>query len=134
MAVSLIKGVFLTNNSRIKNLSLHGYEVHCFPELDALEILVKTRDLIHKGHRLLTHPLHSSLKPNETPFRTSLISLEPGNAVDSESLLLIESAVHSYEKFLKDRELHQLSEKNLQDFALIDFDLMRQAVGVQDLA
>ncbi len=125
---SLVRGVFLTNNPRIHELAEQGYKVQCFPKLEGLDILVKIRDLVHKGHKLLTHPLHSSLKPNETPFRTCLLTREPEKAVDSESLLLIETAIHSYEKFLKDGKIRNLSEENRKDFSLIDFDLMRQAV------
>ena len=94
------------------------------------DVLLAARDLVHKGSRLLTHPLMGSLKPNETPYRTIALS-EPEGDLDVDSLLLIENAIASYEKFARvtrpDRG-ENTPESMLADFRLIDLSLIESAL------
>jgi hypothetical protein len=55
--------------------------------------------MIHKGAKLITHPLMGSIKPNETPFRSIIVSEGEGTSLDIESLVIIESSIASAEKF-----------------------------------
>ena len=41
------------------------------------EVLLKTRDLIHTIHKLLTPSAGISLKPSQTPYRTILYTMKP---------------------------------------------------------
>lgn len=96
-----------------------------------LETLKKARDYVHAGAVLLTHPLTSSLKPNETPYKTILLDRKEGK-VDFDSLELIENAVSSAEKFLADRPRRAWPEKILADFQLIDYDIIKDSVNLYE--
>ena len=94
------------------------------------DVLIEARDLIHQGHRLLTHPLMGSLKPNETPYRTVAVSSETG-PLDLDSLQLIENAVETFDKFARvtrpDRGVNT-PERMLADFRMIDLSLIESAL------
>jgi len=100
-----------------------------FVEGSAMEVYKKTRNLIHRGHRLLTHPLMSSIKPNETPYRTVLVTQKSFPELDLQSIHYIEEAIQSTEKFLKDFGVPAWTEKVLEDFQLIDYDLISHAIS-----
>lgn len=100
-----------------------------FTEGGLMDVLTLVRDYIHKGHKLLTHPLSGSVKPNETPFKTILISKDGGKTIDMDSLLLIESGIHAADKFIRDRKTPNWPEPLLEDFRLIDYDLIYNALN-----
>ena len=118
----------ITNNPMSKEKFESNYEV-VFIQGTMMDILKKVRDNIHEGHKLLTHPLMSSIKPNETPYRTICISKEKLRNVDLQSLSIIEESIMSTEKFLNDFKTPQWNEKILLDFQLIDSDLIYHAIN-----
>lgn len=125
----MIEPLFIvTNNPMSKEKFEKKYRVE-FIDAPQLDILKKVRDYIHKGNRLLTHPLMGSVKPNETPYRTVCVSIEVVNGVDLQSLEIIENSLATTEKFLKDFNTPQWSEKILADFQLIDSDLIDHAIN-----
>ncbi|WP_346890300.1 GrdX family protein [Clostridium sp. UBA1056] len=125
----MIEPLFIvTNNPMSKEKFEKKYRVE-FIDAPQLNILKKVRDYIHKGNRLLTHPLMGSVKPNETPYRTVCVSKEVVNGVDLQSLEIIENSLATTEKFLKDFNTPQWSEKILADFQLIDSDLIDHAIN-----
>lgn len=63
------------------------------------EVLLRTRDGIHRGMRLVTHPLTGSVKPNQSPYKSVLLLAPAGNTVDLASLQLIEKALATVAKF-----------------------------------
>jgi len=92
-----------------------------------LDILIIVRDKIHQGHELLTHPLSGSIKPNETPYKSIVIS-ETVKDMHFESLMIIESSISSYNKFWQNKTTPIWAEKLKLDFQLIDFDLIEDSV------
>lgn len=120
--------IIVTNNPMSKSQFESKYKV-IFIEGTMMDILKKVRDNIHIGHKLLTHPLMSSIKPNETPYRTICISKEKLLKVDLQSLSIIEDSIMTTEKFLKDFKTPQWNEKILLDFQLIDSDLIDHAIN-----
>ena len=120
--------IIVTNNPMSKEQFESKYEVIFIPGT-MMDILKKVRDNIHEGHRLLTHPLMSSIKPNETPYRTICISKEKLSKVDLQSLSIIEESIMTTEKFLKDFKTPEWNEKILLDFQLIDSDLIYHAIN-----
>jgi hypothetical protein len=120
--------IVVTNNPMSKEQFESKYKV-VFVEGTMMDILKKVRDNIHEGHKLLTHPLMSSIKPNETPYRTICISKEILSKVDLQSLSIIEESIMSTEKFLNDFNTPQWNEKILLDFQLIDSDLIYHAIN-----
>lgn len=91
------------------------------------EVLTRVRDYVHKGHSLLMHPLPGSIKPNETPYRSLLITKEPLiGKIDFKSLELIENSFIAYKKFVHTG--CQYTEKVLEDYQSIDLELVKSAV------
>ena len=93
-------------------------------------MLVAARDLIHKGHTLLTHPLYGNFLPNQQPFRTLVLG-NPGTdgRVDIDSLGLIEKAIGVFRNYEGRWALPgQRPERIESDYALIDADLMRESL------
>ncbi|MCK4257899.1 MAG: GrdX family protein [Halanaerobiales bacterium] len=86
------------------------------------EVLIQTRDLIHQGHKLITHPLYGSVKPNESPYRSIIVSLNP-EKLCFKSLSLIENAIRKFEQFKNDAVVREWPEKVLQDFQVVDITL-----------
>lgn len=120
--------IIVTNNPMSKEQFESKYTV-VFIKGSMMDILKKVRNNIHEGHKLLTHPLMSSVKPNETPYRTICISKEKLREVDLQSLSIIEESIMSTEKFLNDFKTPEWNEKILLDFQLIDYDLIYHALN-----
>lgn len=101
-----------------------------FPGTNKLEgtlrdVLLQARNFIHQGHRLINHPLAGSVKPNETPYK-SLVLSSSKDPLDYNSLCLIESAIEVTDKLpLLERNW---GEKVDQDFQFIDLTLLRTAI------
>lgn len=89
--------VIITNNLLVKERYGERYEVD-YEEISYEEVLRKVRDKIYKGHLLLTHPLSGSVKPNETPYKSVMISKEP-KKLDLQSVEIIEKAIGNCGKF-----------------------------------
>ena len=92
--------IILTNNSKVNDKYKSKFEIEFIEKSGYLNILYEARNMIYQGYRLLTHPMSSSLKPNQTRFR-SIILQKNQNNLDTESILMIERAIESAEKFLK---------------------------------
>lgn len=118
----------ITNNPMVQEEFECKYDVK-FYNTSPLDVLIMVRDHIHKGYRLLTHPLMSSVKPNETPYRTICLSKDAMNQVDLQSLEIIEASIATTQKFLKDFNTPNWSKKILLDFQLIDSDLIYHAIN-----
>ncbi len=90
------------------------------------DIFAAVRDAVHKGAVLISHPLAGSLKPNENPYKSVMLSTRQGS-LDEPSLALIEGAVAVLAKLpVKHR---QYPPGVLEDFRVIDLDLMDSALS-----
>ena len=118
----IIMDILVTNNplaaEKFKDKFLIDYT-----ETGLLDVLICTRDYIHKGHKLLTHPLSGSVKPNETIYKTVLISSDPG-ALDLQSIDIIETGILTVQKF----PVRQINEKYIYDMQNIDMSLFNSAL------
>ena len=115
--------LLLTNNPRAAEAFANKgtkIELH---DCTLLQILTKARDYIHTGHKLLSHPLSGSIKPNETPFKSVFLSEEAGQ-LDLQSLNIIESAVGLCESFPVTQD--KIPENVKNDFMEIDFSLINR--------
>lgn len=125
----MIEPIKVITNNPLSQENFNGkYEVE-FISGNVKDVYLKVRDYIHIGHRLLTHPLMSSVKPNEIPYRTVIITKQKGNTMDMDSLMIIESSIETLEKFLRDFQIPNWDEKILVDFRLIDYDLIYHALN-----
>ena len=74
----MLNNTLIISNNKLVNENLSTHVEVLFSEMTLLETMEKARDLIHKGYKLLTHPLSGSIKPNDTPYKS--IALEKGGA------------------------------------------------------
>jgi len=100
-----------------------------FLDTDLIGILTHIRDLIHSGHRLLTHPLSGSVKPNESPYKSVLIASTPKNnnplpETDFRSVEIIEECITAVRKFPE----KNIPEQYLKDLRIVDLSLIRTAL------
>ena len=116
----------LTNNPMVARILGSRYSTEYRPDLDLRGILVLARDRVYAGHVLYTHPLAGSVKPNETPYKSVVISVKAG-AFDSEQGLIMENAVAVCDKFPKRERV--LDKKVLEDLQLIDYTLLAGGIG-----
>lgn len=92
-----------------------------------IDILYLTRDLIHQGYKLLTHPLSGSIKPNETPFKTIIMSKDKDD-LDYASLKIIEDSIHTSQRFLDNKARPNWGRSVLDDFRIIDLSLIESTI------
>lgn len=95
------------------------------------EVLVLVRDMVYAGHRLYTHPLSGSVKPNETPYKSIVVSKKP-KKMEMDEAFIISSSIETFDKFTPIRR--ELPERVLKDFRLIDYTLLCGAVGLDAVA
>ena len=100
-------------------------EISCFQNTDVYGIFTAVRDKVHKGAVLLTHPLSGSVKPNETPYKSVILSIKEGD-LDLKSLNLIENAIDMLRRLQKINQ--DFSSEVLNDFMVIDLELINSAL------
>ena len=92
----LEKATLITNNDRVYEKYKDQLEVIL---LDTYEnVLIRTRDMVYDRHVLLTHPQASSLKPNQTPYR-SIVVYPKGNEDNTKDILLIEKCIETFRQW-----------------------------------
>lgn len=123
----LVKPKIITNNKRTYETLGDKFDSE-FVDGGLLDVMLKVRDYIHKGHELLTHPLMGSVKPNETPYKSVAISLKPQAATDTNSVMLIENSIETTQRFLNIKPPRKWPESVLEDFSVIDYDLIKNAL------
>jgi len=123
--------VLVTNNSVVQEKFGEKLDVNHLPQATYLETLEVVRDKIHAGHKLLTHPLSGSVKPNDTPYKTIVISKAKGT-LDYDGLGIIEESMASAQKFIAGRKTPQWTDKVKADFRLIDFTIISTAINSMD--
>ena len=91
------------------------------------DVLLKARDYVHQGHKLLSHPQAGSIKPYETPYRTIIMSSEQ-NELDFKSLHYIERALERFTVLSGSMGMREYDERCMNDFQVIDEGLIRSAI------
>lgn len=117
--------IIMTNNPLVLE-KLEGSHNVLYRESSYEELLKDVRNRIHDGHRLLTHPLSGSVKPNETPYKSILIT-KGKEKMDEWSLQMIESAVQACGKFAF--KAGGYSGDVRRDFQLIDWTLLESGLA-----
>jgi len=116
-----MKKVVVTNNSLVLEKKDKNVEILFF-DCTYLELLIKVRDMVFLGQKLLSHPLSGSVKPNETPFKTVLLD-SCVSTLNYDDVLMIENSIITCKKFpIKYPELPQ---KVADDFRLVDYLLVK---------
>ena len=118
----------ITNNPLVLDRLKETHNV-VYRKISYEEILREVRDRIHEGHILLSHPLSGSVKPNETPYKSIMISERKGE-VDEGSLRLIENAIQACRKFIFKSDLYEAP--GYDDFQIIDLTLLESGMASAD--
>lgn len=120
--------LILTNNPLVRE-KLDGKKQVLYMDISYEDILKEARDRVYEGHRLLSHPLSGSVKPNETPYK-SIMTAVGREAVDAESVRIIEAAIQSCGKFQFRSDKYK--PEVYADFQLIDWTLLESALASAD--
>ena len=127
MAVQKIvaqKLLIITNNPKV--MATFASIAHCCCE-DYQQVLYQARNKIHAGALLLTHPLAGSVKPGESPYRSVVVDDREG-ALDMRSLEVIEGAIDRFNTLMAGARARSYDEQTLQDFQLIDYQLLKSGL------
>ena len=116
--------LIVTNNPLVKEKIGESYNID-FIDGGIQDVMEKLRDMIHKGSKLLTHPLSGSVKPGQTPYKSVMIHVVEGN-VDADSLLMIEDAIDNCKKFVK--RVDEFREGTDEDKRFIDITLISSGI------
>ena len=115
--------ILVTNNPLVQQQYRSDFRV-TFLDTDLPGIFIYVRDLIHKGHILLTHPLSGSIKPNESPYKSVIVTeLATGGSIetDLQSVSIIEECIETAKKFPPEN----IGEKHLPDMQMLDLSLIK---------
>ena len=125
-----MKRTIVTNNDYVRDKYKDDFDMIYVDKVDNYTgVLLKTRDLIHEGYKLLTHPLSGSVKPNETPFKT--IILEKGKGLDQDGLIIIEEAIATINKFLNIEKTPDYNERVIDDCKVIDLSIIDNTINLR---
>lgn len=113
----------LTNNPQVR---AQYPRAAVFVAGDVSQVFCRARDRVHGGAVLISHPLSGSVKPNESPYKSVLVSVEEG-LLDMDSLALIEGAVETLRKL--GQKHRPYTPAMLDDFQVIDLDLVQSALA-----
>ena len=116
----------ITNNPKFIEENLKDIEIE-YLDMSYIDISRKIRDYVHENWEIVTHPLYGSVKPNETIYRT--IVIKEKNSLDITSVNLISDAILTFKKFRNNREVPQWTDRVKDDFSVIDYDLIINAIN-----
>lgn len=122
-----MKNIIVTNNKYVYEKYKDDFKIFFDENFTYLDVLEHVRDRVHEGHKLLTHPLSGSVKPNETVYKTIIIS-QKKDVLDFDSLKLIEESIATAKKFLANKPTPNWTERVLDDFRIIDLSLIENVM------
>ena len=119
-----MKKLIVTNNPMVRERYSQQYDLK-YEETSFVGVLKQVRDLVHRGYRLLTHPLSGSIKPNETPYKSVLLEESTGK-IDEFSVRVIEEAVLTCDKFSQKK--YPYKKDVTRDFQFVDLTLIESGL------
>lgn len=117
--------LIVTNNPLVVACMGDCYRMEFLKEASLRDVLVKARDRVYAGYTLYTHPLSGSVKPNETPYKSVVISQKP-HGFSEEQAGIMSNAMITCDKFPPKDIVW--TDKVLKDFQLIDYTLLAGAL------
>ena len=134
-----MKPVIITNNPKVyAEFFAEAENGSGLFELDFREgasqedILLKARDLIHLGGRLIIHPMMGRIKPHETPYKSVFMEIpdegESGAGTDFMSVTIIEDSISETRKLLNDTFMKKYDETMLKDLQYLDYLLIKSGI------
>jgi hypothetical protein len=122
-----MKNIIITNNPDVNSKFQDSFKVEFLEGKTYMDVLYYTRNAIHKGQELLTHPLSGSVKPNETPYKSIMVSAKVGE-LDGSGLIIIEESIQTAIKFIDNKKTPDWTKRVLDDFRVIDLSLMENVI------
>lgn len=121
-----MKFIVVTNNNSLIESEEDFSDVidYVFIEGNFLDVLVIVRNLIHMGHKLISHPLGASIRIMFSPVRSILLSDEKYD-LDILSMEVIESSIDKYKATMENRNIDF---RNKEDYEFIDIELLKSAL------
>ena len=119
-----MKKLIVTNNPMVRERYSQQYDLK-YEETSFVGVLKQVRDLVHRGYRLLTHPLSGSIKPNETPYKSVLLEESTGK-IDEFSVRVIEEAVLTCDKFSQKK--YPYKKDVTRDFQFVDLTMFESGL------
>lgn len=99
----------------------------CWIEGDCQEVIRQVYNRVAMGHLLVSHPLAGSIKPNQNPYKSILITKITGE-VDMEGLKLTENCLRKAEELMENKIRIDLQAAYEYDLQLVDQGLIRSAL------
>ena len=119
----------VTNNSLCRDKYQELIPVDFLEGKGYMDVLLDVRDYIQKGWRLETHPMTGSLKPNQTPYKSIMVSDLPREQEEFYSQeMTIENSILSCRKFLEIKQTPNWTEEIRKDFMIVDLSLIEGAI------
>ena len=119
----------ITNNSLSRDKYQELLPVESLEGKGYMDVLLTVRDYIQKGWRLETHPMTGSLKPNQTPYKSIMVSDLPREQEEFYSQeMTIENSILSCRKFLEIKQTPNWTEEIRKDFMIVDLSLIEGAI------
>ncbi len=125
----MLNNTLIISNNKLVKEKLSTFAEVTLIEGTLLQTMEQSRDLIHRGYILLTHPLSGSIKPNQTPFKSIALEKRQG-PVDFDSLTVMEESLARTRTLINDKATPDWPEKYLEDFRIIDLDLIKNALKI----
>lgn len=122
--MDLVRILIITNNPMVKNTN--NAEI-CFVTGDCREVLYQVYNKVAMGHKLLSHPLAGSIKPETNPYRSVLLSKHKTDAKLS-TLAKLEKCLEKVEAGFEENPAVLNNPLFDQDFQIIDKELLDAAV------
>ncbi|WP_416389673.1 GrdX family protein [Paraclostridium sordellii] len=117
----------MTNNELVYTEYKDTLETLYLKNYNYIDVLKVTRDKIHRGHKLYTHPLAGSIKANDTPYKSILIS-KYESYLDETSLSIIENSIQVYTDLLRDNTTPLWTKEVLDQFMIIDLSIIKNSI------
>lgn len=126
--LELEKAIIVTNNDRVYTKYKDATTVILLDTYK--DVLYKVRDLVYDRHILLTHPQASSLKPNQTPYRSVIVYPKGNDEQDyMDSILLIEHCIETWRQWQEiSKTPTNYHPKVANDFKTIDLSVIDNVI------
>lgn len=115
----------LTNNPQVKA----DFKEVKFIDDSVEKVFTKTRDLIHQGYSLISHPLPASKKMLSSPFRSIVFNEKKDKKMDPVQVEVIENSLAKLNAHLA---LKGIDSANKADYQTIDQRLLETALDSMD--
>lgn len=113
----------ITNNPKVVEKYKDIIEIdECLTYYD---VLIKARDYVYDKHVLLTHPQASSLKPNQTLYRTIAVYPKHEDENNISDIMLIDKCIQVFDEWQEiAASPKSYDEKVASDFQTIDLSIV----------